>query len=248
MWSKCGSALHSTRRPWRSDPRANLTAAQLATTLQNYFTANYPSTALGMNVTVAPVPADADLTAAIVNYQAQATVPMTLMKLAGFNTLTVSVTAQTKKTIGLEVAVVLDNTGSMLCGANDGEATLACAPGVVASDTTCTNSSNDSRICTLINAATQFVNTLTSAITATQQLYVSIVPYVTTVNVGNAFCSGATSCSHITTNSCSGDFTDQRGNILPVIPITGNTTSGSKTISSVSMLPECLSAMYTAGM
>ena len=33
------------------------TAAQLATDLQNYFTANYPSTALGTDVTVAPVPA-----------------------------------------------------------------------------------------------------------------------------------------------------------------------------------------------
>ena len=238
---RLGAALDAAALAVGSE--TNLTGTQLTSALQNYFTANYPSTALGTNVTVAPVPADADLTAAVVNYQAQATVPMTLMKLAGFNSLTVTVTAQTKKTVGLEVAVVLDNTGSMLCGANDGT-DAACAPGVVAADTTCTNSSNNSRICTLINAATQFVNTLTGAISATQQLYVSIVPYVTTVNVGSAFCSGATSCSHITTDTCSGDFTDQRGNIIPVIPVTGNTTSGSKTVSSIS--PNT-SAMY-AGM
>ncbi len=66
------------------------------------------------------MPADADLTAATVNYQAQATVPMTLMRLVGIDNITITVTAQTKKTTGLEIAVVLDNTGSMLCAANDG--------------------------------------------------------------------------------------------------------------------------------
>ena len=103
---------------------------------------------------------------------------------------------------------------------------------MVASDTTCTNSSNTSRICTLINAATQFVNTLTGAITAGQQLYIGVVPYVTTVNVGNAFCSGPSTCSSIAATGT--DFTDLRGNIMPVTPITGNTTNGSSTISSIS--------------
>jgi Flp pilus assembly protein TadG len=217
--------------------QTNQTQTQLTTALQNYFTANYPSTALGSNVTVTTVPANADLTASVVNFQAQATLPMTFMQLVGVSSITVSATAQTKKTAGLEVAIVLDNTGSMLCGPNDGAPNYTdaqCVGSVVAADTTCTNSSNQSRICTLINAATEFVNTLASAITASQQLYISIVPYVTTVNVGSSFCSSATSCSHITADTCSGDFTDSRGNILPAIPVTGNTTSGSKTISSIS--------------
>jgi Flp pilus assembly protein TadG len=213
------------------------TAAQMSTDLQNYFTANYPSTALGENVTVTPVPANADLSATTVNYQAQATVPMVFMQLIGINSINVTVAAQTKKTTGLEVAVVLDNTGSMLCGPNDGAPNYSdstCGNGVVASDTTCTNSSNESRICTLINASTQFVNTLTSAITSSQQLYISIVPYVTTVNV-SALCTNSTTCSNINTDAPSGDFADLRGNIMPVIPIIGNTTSGSTTISSVYM-------------
>ncbi len=205
------------------------TQTQLQTDLQNYFTANYPSTALGTSVTVTPVPADVDLTSALINWQAQATVPMTVMQLVGVNSITVTVAAQTKKTTGLEIAVVLDNTGSMLCGADD--ASSHCGDDVVQADTTCTNSSNNSRICTLINAATNFVDTLTGAINSSQQLYMSIVPYVTTVNVGDSFCTGSTSCSHITTTS--GKFTDLRGNMMPVTPITGNTTSGS-TISSVS--------------
>jgi Flp pilus assembly protein TadG len=230
---RLGAALDAAALAVGSE--TNQTGTQLSTALQNYFTANYPSTALGTNVTVTPVPADADLTASTVNFQAQATVPMTFMQLVGINSINVTVTAQTQKTTGLEVAVVLDNTGSMLCGPNDGAPNYSdstCGTGVVATDTTCTNSGNGSRICTLRNAATQFVNTLTSAITSAQELYISIVPYVTTVNVGSSFCTGSTSCSHIT--GTGSNFTDLRGNIMPVTPITGNTTSGNSTISSIS--------------
>jgi Flp pilus assembly protein TadG len=226
---RLGAALDAAALAVGSE--TNLTSTQLTTALNNYFTANFPSTALGTNVTVAPVPANADMTASTVNFRAQASVPMTFMQLVGVSSIDVSASAQTKKTVGLEVAVVLDNTGSMLCGASDGSDS-ACSPDVVASDTSCTSSSNSSRICTLINAATSFVNTLTSAISSSQQLYISIVPYVTTVNIGDSFCSGATSCSNITATG--GVFTDLRGNKMPVTPITGNTTSGSSTISSIS--------------
>lgn len=242
---RLGAALDAAALAVGSE--TNLTSTQLTTALNNYFTANFPSTALGTNVTVTPVPANADMTAATVNFQAQATVPMTFMQLVGVSSITVSVAAQTKKTVGLEVAVVLDNTGSMLCGPNDGAPNYSdgtCGGNVVASDTSCTDSSNQSRICTLINASTTFVNTLTSAITSSQQLYLSIVPYVTTVNVGDSFCSGATNCTNITATS--GNFTDLRGNMSPVVPITGTTTSGGSTISSVSMLTPSGSVSGTA--
>src|ERR1700738_1631037 len=192
---RLGAALDAAALAVGSE--TNHTATQLADDLQHYFTANYPSTALGTSVTVAPVPSTADLAATTVNYRAQATVPMVFMPLIGINNINVSVTAQTKKTTGLEVAVVLDNTGSMLCGADDSSESN-CAADVPAADTSCTNSSNNSRICTLINASKTFVDTLTSAINSSQQLYLSIVPYVTTVNVGSSFCSGATSCTNIT--------------------------------------------------
>ena len=239
--TRLGAALDAAALAVGSE--TNQTAGQMSTDLQNYFTANYPATALGNNVTITPVPANADLSATTVNYQAQATVPMLFMPLIGVNNITVSVTAQTKKTTGLEVAVVLDNTGSMLCGPNDGAPNYndgLCSTGVVPADTTCTNANNESRICTLINAATQFVNTLTSAINSAQQLYISIVPYVTTVNVGGSLCTGATSCSHITTDACSGDFTDDKGNIIALptsalaITVTGNTSSTSLSITGIS--------------
>jgi len=228
---------------------ANQTPTQMSADLQHYFAANYPSTALGENVTVTPVPSNANLSATTVNYQAQATVPMVFMQLIGINSINVTVTAQTTKTTGLEVAVVLDNTGSMLCGANDGAPNYSdstCGNGVVSSDTTCTNANNGSRICTLRNAATQFVNTLTSAISTAQELYISIVPYVTTVNVGSALCTNSTTCSNINTDAPSGDFADLRGNIMPVIPIIGTTTSGNTTISSVSVYSG-QSSSYVAG-
>jgi Flp pilus assembly protein TadG len=238
---RLGAALDAAALAVGSE--TNQTQTQLTSDLQNYFTANYPSSALGTNVTVTPVPANANLTASTVTFQAQATVPMTFMQLVGVNSINVTVTAQTQKTIGLEVAVVLDNTGSMLCGPNDGAPNYTdaqCGGSVVPSDTTCTDPTNQSRICTLISASTKFVNTLTSAISSSQQLYISIVPYVTTVNVGNSFCTGATSCSHITTDSCSGDFTDDKGNIIDVAAtsttttVTGTTVNGSTTITGIS--------------
>jgi len=99
----------------------------------------------------------------------------------------------------------------MLCGDQD---LSSCANGVNASDTACTDPSNTSRICVLRNASLNFVNTMTSAITSSAQLYIGVVPYVTTVNVGPLFCNGAGfNCTHMTQDACSGDFTDDRGNI-----------------------------------
>ena len=255
---RLGAALDAAALAVGSE--TNQTQTQLTTSLQNYFTANYPATALGTSVSVTPVPANADLTASVVNFQAQATVPMTFMQLVGVNNITVSVAAQTKKTVGLEVAVVLDNTGSMLCGASEGAAST-CGADVVASDTTCTNSGNNSRICTLINAAKNFVNTLTSAINASQQLYVSIVPYVTTVNVGGSLnCTdGTTSCgSHIATDTtCSGNFVDDRGNPIyhsetvwstkSTTTVTATLTNGSATAASIASTSNILVGMAVSG-
>ena len=219
----------------------NLSAAQLQAELTNYFKANYPSTALGRNVTVQPLDTTSDpngnLAATVVNYQAQATVDMSFMQLVGVPSITVTALGQTHRGYGLEVALVLDNTGSMLCGPNDGAPNYTdgqCAGSVNASDTSCTDSSNQSRICTLRNASLQFLSTMESAITASGQLYIGVVPYVTTVNVGPVLCTAAFSCNNITTDSCSGDFTDDKGNIV-AFPngLKGTLTSGSKSVSGV---------------
>jgi Flp pilus assembly protein TadG len=209
----------------------------LATQLQNYFTANFPMSPLVTSVSVTTVPQNADLTSPTVTAQATATVPMTFMRVVGIDSIPVTVTSQVQKTQGLEVALVLDNTGSMLCGPNDGAPNYsdsACSGGVIATDTTCSNSSNQARICELRNAANQFINTIFNAVTVSDQLYVSVVPYVTTVNVGPALCSGPTSCNGI---AMSGSiFTDEFGNWIytPAGSVSGKTTSGSAVVSSIS--------------
>jgi Flp pilus assembly protein TadG len=244
--TRLGAALDAAALAVGSNTSTDSTV--LTTSLQNYFYNNYcksvpsgtsvtqcSSTVLGeTNVTVAPV---GDISASVVTYQAQATVPMTFMQLTGINNVSLSVTAQTTKFPGMEIAVVLDNTGSMLC--NDAAVSptyTACGSPAVTSNTACTTlGATPSRICTLIQAANQFVTTLVNAQTGQQQLYMSIVPYVTTVNVGTAFgcTNGSTTCTHIT--SSGGEFTDQRGYMIPVTLITGDTTTTGTTISNVSM-------------
>jgi len=106
-----------------NQPEATLTAE-----LKSYFYNNYcKSVAAGVTViscssTVANesninVEATTDITGATVDYRATARVPTTFMQLVGISQLTVSVATQTTKFPGMEIAVVLDNTGSMLCGA-----------------------------------------------------------------------------------------------------------------------------------
>jgi len=224
------------------------TSTQLTTDLKNYFYNNYckavptgpavtscSDTMVGeTNVSVTPT---TSITGAVVTYQATATIPMVFMQLVGINNITVGATTQTTKFPGMEIAVVLDNTGSMLCnGPATGPAYSNCNSPSVTSDTACsTLGTNPSRICTLIQAANQFVTTLVNAQTGPQQLYMSIVPYVTNVNVGSAFgcTNGSTTCSHIA--SSGGVFTDLRGYMMPVVLITGYTTGGNNTISNVSM-------------
>jgi hypothetical protein len=71
---------------------------------------------------------------------------------------------------------------------------------------------------------------------ATSQLYISVVPYVTTVNVGGQFCTGASTCSHLMVDSC-GNWIDQEGNVpglpLPSIAVTGTLSNGSTTITAI---------------
>jgi Flp pilus assembly protein TadG len=94
-----------------------------------------------------------------VQVSAQATLPMTFMQLAGFKTWTVSASATAvSATTGLELALVLDNTGSM-----------AGWP-----------------ISAVISSATSLVNILyaNGTVDTEPNLWVSIVPFAAEVNIG----------------------------------------------------------------
>jgi Flp pilus assembly protein TadG len=233
----------------------NQTPSNLTTDLNNYFAANYPASALGgATATVAPVPANANLTASTVNFQASATVPMTFMQLVGVNNITVTATAQIKRTSGIELVLALDNTGSMLCGPHSGAPNYnnaQCAESVVTSDTNCTNTSDQSRICTLMNASTNFVNILANAMSSSDQLYIGVVPYVTTVNVAGSFCTGALTCNSNIATDCSGSsavigdtgdpvYDPNKAVAQPTTTFTGTTSNGSATITNVSPAPTSL--------
>ncbi|HYM32136.1 MAG TPA: hypothetical protein VEU47_12595 [Candidatus Cybelea sp.] len=144
-----------------------MTDAQLQARFTNYFNANYPSSALG---TPKNVVMNIDHANNQINVTAQATVNTTLMRVIGFNSMTVAASAQiTMQTAGLELALVLDNTGSML---------------------------NNNNIGALQNDSVQLVNILFGANSTANQLKVSVVPFVTAVNPGSIASSLVSSMPH----------------------------------------------------
>lgn len=125
---------------------------QLQAVMKRHFDANYPATKLGVPAT--PV---MTITGDVINISATADVDTTLMRLAGFNTLTVAAKNQiTREINGLEVVMVLDNTGSM----------------------------SGSKLVSLKTAATDLTNILFGSQTVATKLKIGVVPFVTTVNIG----------------------------------------------------------------
>jgi len=145
-----GLAVAST-----SNQNVNLTAR-----LDQYFYGNFPDIGIGTptGVTMAQDAGDPNA----IDLTATAEVPTIFMRIAGFQTITVTATAQvTKEPTGLEVALVLDNTGSMLDSYN-GVTNMA----AMAAD------------------AGQLVDILFGANTSNTKLKMSLVPFVTAVNPG----------------------------------------------------------------
>lgn len=129
------------------------TDQNLQTVLETIFAANYPGTKLGTTSTPSY-----SISGEVITVSANAVVPMTFMKLVGVNSVTVDATSKiTRKQSTLEVALVLDNTGSMNSGGKIGQ---------------------------LRTSATSLVNTLFGTKNNPTNLKVGIVPFVTTVNIG----------------------------------------------------------------
>jgi Flp pilus assembly protein TadG len=203
-----------------------LTTAQLQSRLQSYFDANYPMMSQTTNLQVSMT----DPTQPVINVTATVNVPTMFLRLINVNQVPVAASNQVSKgTNALELALVLDNTGSMMCG--DGGISSC--------------NSGTAHIDTLRTDAQQIVDTLFQDSVDPTKLKISVVPYVTSVNVGGAFCTGPQTCSNIT-NDCSGDFVTDNGNtiynpskavtqstVTTTVTITANVTSGSKIITSI---------------
>lgn len=120
---------------------------------QDFFAANYPDAALGDPYDLDIVQTDHDVTV-----QASANVETTFMRIIGVDHLEVDAKAVVKKSLrGMEIALVLDNTGSMRTNNNIG---------------------------TLRTAAKNFINILYDRVEDDNQVRVTIVPYAAMVNPG----------------------------------------------------------------
>jgi Flp pilus assembly protein TadG len=159
---RLGASLDAAALAVGSTDASAFTTDQLQQRLENFFTANYPSSVLGTPTTPAMTFSNNNN---VINVTASATVPTSLMAIVGVNSITVSASSQvTRQSLGLEVALVLDNTGSMLN--NSGSAGI-------------------NNMQAMIADADQFVNILFGANTSNNLLKISVVPFVTAVNVGD---------------------------------------------------------------
>ncbi len=130
----------------------NLTEQESKNLAQAFFNANYPASALGV-----PGPVTVTISGDTVTLSTVATVPTTFMQIAGFDKLDVAATSTvTREATGLELALVLDTTGSM---------------------------SSNNKMGTLKTAATDLVNTLFGSSVYPENLKIGIVPFAEAVRL-----------------------------------------------------------------
>ncbi|WP_020178723.1 TadE/TadG family type IV pilus assembly protein [Methylopila sp. M107] len=144
--------------------------ARLATTdytadAKNFVAANFKANYA--NATVTDVTATANTDKSVITLAATAAMPTAFMQLFGIKSVTVNAASEvTRASAGLELVMVLDNTGSM----------LASMP-------------------SLKSAANSLVSILFGDAATVKNLYVGLVPFSQTVNVGSSRTSWVTASS-----------------------------------------------------
>jgi Flp pilus assembly protein TadG len=137
-----------------SKTASTMTTAQIQQQATSYFNALFTRPEV-INVAVTPTYTTSNGSQIVVNASGQ--VPTSVMKAAGFSTLTISVTSTVKwGNTRLRVALVLDNTGSM---------------------------ADNNKINALKTATNNLLSQLQSAAVNNGDVYVSIIPFVKDVNV-----------------------------------------------------------------
>lgn len=133
-----------------------MTAANRNADIQMYFNANFPANYLNSTVSTPVIVPSNNNT--VLTLTATATVPTLFMKVAGINTMTVGGKAVINRTNrGMELVLVMDNTGSM---------------------------SSNGKITAMKNAATSLINTLYGSNETINNVWVGLVPYAASVNIG----------------------------------------------------------------
>jgi len=132
----------------------------------NYFNANFPASYLGANVHDWTVTVASDNVT--INLSVQATVPTTFMKLFGTNSVTATATTQiTRQTRGMELVLVMDNTGSMAQPAGGSISKIQAAQ----------------------TAAASLLSILYGSNNTVPNLWVGVVPFSQAVNIGTGHAS-----------------------------------------------------------
>ncbi|MFL1463806.1 pilus assembly protein TadG-related protein [Roseococcus sp. DSY-14] len=124
-----------------------------------------------------------------VRVSATATIPATLTRVLGYRELTARASAEARRAeMGLEVALVLDVTGSMdtLCPKPSDRRNANCqfTTPLPRDSTAAVTSPNDNNLNLLRLAAADLVNLLFGNRESVPNLWVSVVPFTTTVNIG----------------------------------------------------------------
>lgn len=121
-----------------------------------FFNANFPTGYLGSNVNGPLI--EADESEGLLTLTATATVPTSFMQVLGFNDMTVSARTVVHRAVrGMELALIMDNTGSMRGGGKIGA---------------------------MRDAAHDLIDILYGDDEVVEDFWVSLVPYAATVNIG----------------------------------------------------------------
>tara|TARA_R110000824_G_scaffold118960_14_gene272259 strand:+ start:393507 stop:394823 length:1317 start_codon:yes stop_codon:yes gene_type:complete len=133
-----------------------MSTAEIQTMAQNYFNANYPASKIGTPASLIVTP-----NGNVVTLSVSATMPTSLMGIVGINTINIGASSQiTRMGKKLEVALVLDTTGSM---------------------------QSSSKLSTMQTASKNLIDTVSAAAVNPGDVKISIVPFTVDVKVGTAY-------------------------------------------------------------
>ena len=146
---------------------AVLNSSDITAQTSKYFYANFPASYLGTTITSLTATPNADNT--IITLNVTGTVPMTFMKLLAIDNVQVSARSEiTLSNKGIELVLVMDNTGSM---------------------------SANGKLTAMKSAATDLVNILYGTKTSIPNLWIGLVPFSQAVNIGSSRTSWVSSDS-----------------------------------------------------
>ena len=184
LQSACDAGALAARKMMDSSGTLNAAAAQAG---QNYFTNNFPASTYGVsNLSFTPTLVNANEVTAT----ATATVPMSLMKIFGYDQVPLTAICNARyDTADTDVMFVLDTTGSMACGPADPDSCGQATASYTRADGTTSyyvQEKGNSRISALRSAVMTFYDTVAGSVDPSTHVRYGFVPYTSTVNTGRA--------------------------------------------------------------